>query len=321
MRSAAIRAPIIASLLVALGLLIGVRALAQPERTTRERQDATERALIELRSRVDTLQKELVEAGKEEVDASDSLRESERAISDATRALDGIAQRQGALQQQLGAQQSELAAIARQQATHEQALSSLAVAMYRRRPAEPLQLLLSGRGPFEVRRQLVYLRALYAARDAAFAEAARRAERLALLNAETGREAAELERTVQSARQQREVLALERSKRQRTLAQIGAQLAKRRRELAAALADETRLSKLAARLSAIAAAVASALAPVAPTAAAHPRTTDSAPGNTAASGVVSSAAGSVANLATLLARYRGNLRIPAVGELVARFGV
>lgn len=295
---------------LALGVLLSapgagtVRAASAPE-TSAER-SRHEVALSELRERVESLRRELAESSDEKADAADALRESERAISDARRALTEFASRQASLQQQLNAQQVELAALVQEQASHRQALARLLVEQHRRRQQEPLQMLLQGGGPYEVRRQLVYLRALNAARLASIADAGRRAERAAALRAETETHLAELDQVAQASRAQRAVLEREHKTRQRTLARIGTQLDLRRRQLATAEADQSRLARLVARLGAL------LDARVRPSPrASRPQSRDPAAAATEVAG----------DVATALARFKGLLKIPATGELIAHFGV
>lgn len=281
----------------------GSLAAGVPEtRAERSRQEA---ALSELRERVESLRRELAESGDKKADAADALRESERAISDAGRALNDLATRQTALQQQLQGRRAELSALAREQASHREALARLLVEQHRRRQQEPLQMLLLGGGPYEVRRQLVYLRALNAARVASIADAQRRATRAAALRAETEIRLAELQQVVQAASEQRAVLERERQTHQRTLARIAAQLDLRRRQLATAQSDESRLAQLVARLNALLEARARA---------ARPRSHE-APGSAGNAGQVAR------DVAAALGRFKGLLKIPAAGELIARFGV
>lgn len=299
----ALAALAVVALLSAPGAGTAQAAGAAKTSAERTRQEA---ALSELRERVESLRRELAESSDEKADAADALRESERAISDAGRALNELVPRQALLQQQLAAQQAELAALAQEQASHRQALGRLLVEQHRRRQQEPLQMLLQGGGPYEVRRQLVYLRALNAARLAAIADAGRRAERTATLRAETETRLAELDQVVQAGREQRAVLERERRTRQRTLARIGSQLDVRRRQLATAEADESRLARLVARLGALLDAKVRASPP-----AARPQSRDTAVEATDSAG----------DVATALARFKGLLKIPAAGELIARFGV
>lgn len=296
-------AVVLGVLLSAAGAVGAQAAGAQETSAARIRHEAE---LAELRERVEALRRELAESGDEKADAADALRESERAISEAARTLGELKARQAALQQELDALQAELAALTQEQTKHRQALARLLVEQHRRRQQEPLQMLLQGGGPYEVRRQLVYLRALNAARLASIAHAGRRAERAATLQAQAQASLAEIEGVVQAGRDQQAVLERERHVRQRTLARIGAELEQRRRQLATAEADESRLARLVARLAALLAARARE-APRTP----RPPARDAAaePGETAG------------NIAAALARFKGLLKIPAPGELVARFGV
>ena len=290
--------------LLAVGGAGPARAAGTPDPAAeRSRQQA---ALADLRERVESLRRELAESTDEQADAADSLRASERAISEASRELADLAARQAALQQELAAQQAELARLAVDEAAHRKALARLLVAQRRRRLQEPLQMLLQGGGPYEVRRQLVYLRALNTARLASIAAAQERASRTAALQAGTAARLTELDGIAQAGRAQRAVLEQERRARQQTLAGIAAQLEARRRQLATALADESRVSKLVARLAALLESRA-AVAPRAPRASVReaPAEPADSPGDVSAA----------------LARFKGMLKIPAAGELIARFGV
>ena len=265
-----------------------------------------EAELRELREKVEVLRLELAEASGEVADAADALQESERAISEAVRALAELEAQQASLQQQLGAQQAELGALARERAAHQQMLARLLVEQHRRRQQEPLRMLLQGGGPYEVRRQLVYLRALNAARAEAIAGAEQRAGRAAALRAETAAHLLELDTVVQSARAQRAVQVKERRARQQTVARIGAQLEQRRRQLATAATDESRLARLVERLGTLLEARARAAQRAAAPSSPDPAT---------------QAADAAGNVAASMARFKGLLKIPAAGELNARFGV
>ncbi|MBP8294996.1 MAG: peptidoglycan DD-metalloendopeptidase family protein [Burkholderiales bacterium] len=185
-------------------------------------------------------------------------------------------------------------------------LARLLVEQHRRRQQEPLRMLLQGGGPYVVRRQLAYLQALNAARAEAIAGAGQRAVRAATLRAETAARLLELDAVVRAARAQRAVQEKERQARQQTVARIGAQLEQRRRQLASATADESRLARLVERLGALLEARARAAA----------RAARAPPQDT-----VARAAAAAGNVAAGLARFKGLLKIPAAGELNARFGV
>ena len=270
-----------------------------------------ETALREMRDRLESLRREIVESDKEQADAADGLRESESAISQAGRTLNDLTLKQHALNRQLGARQSELNQLTREQGAHRQALSRLVVEQYRRKQQEPIRMLLMGGNPHDVRRHLVYLRALNKARVNSINSAQRRAERVVAIKAETQTRLGELDQVVQDSREQRLVLERERKERQRTLARIASQLEQRRQALATAQADESRLTKLVSKLTAFLEAQA--------------RAAQRPPKSAAKRGQQPPMSGRVsvpkANLPTDMARYKGRLVMPAVGELVARFGV
>src|SRR5207245_2119163 len=99
-----------------------------------------ESALRELRDRLESLRREVVEADHEQSDAADALRESERAISETGRLLNELTLKQNALNRQLAARQSELNQLSREQNAHRQALSRLIVEQYRRKQQEPIRM-------------------------------------------------------------------------------------------------------------------------------------------------------------------------------------
>ena len=268
-----------------------------------------ESALRGMRDKLESLRREVSEADSEQTDAADALRGSERAISEAGRTLNDLTLRQTALQKQLSARQSELNQLSRDQNSHRQAMSRLVVEQFRRKQQEPIRMLLLGGNPHDVRRQLVYLRALNKARLSTINTVQRRSERVAAIRAETQSRLAELEQVVQESREQRVVLERERKERQRTLARIATQLEQRRKMLATAEADESRLTRLVARLTALLESRARAI-PRAPK--------QGSKGSGRASGTVRTPS---ANLPSDMGRYKGKLVLPAIGELVARFGV
>ena len=268
-----------------------------------------ESALRGMRDKLESLRREVSEADSEQTDAADALRVSESAISEAGRTLNDLTLRQTSLQKQLAARQSELNQLSRDQNSHRQAMSRLVVEQYRRKQQEPIRMLLLGGNPHDVRRQLVYLRALNKSRLSTINTVQRRSERVAAIRAETQSRLAELEQVVVESREQRGVLERERKERQRTLARIATQLEQRRKMLATAEADESRLTRLVARLTALLESRARAV-PRAPK---------------QGSKVSGRASGTVrmpsANLTSDMGRYKGKLVMPAIGELVARFGV
>ncbi|MEP7085119.1 MAG: peptidoglycan DD-metalloendopeptidase family protein [Betaproteobacteria bacterium] len=262
--------------------------------------------LVELREKVTALQRELAESGEEQADAADALRESERAISGAARTLSELAARQLPLQQQLAGRQVEVAALDKEQSAHRQALAQLLVAQHRNQQQDPLRILLLGQGLGDVSRQFVYLRALNGARRKSLTEARQRATLAAEARTDIELHLAELAQLAQTAREQAAILEQERTVRRRTLVRIGQQLDERRRRLATAQADETRLARLVARLAAL---LESRRHPPPPPAGGTPRVARS------------EAQPADGDIAKLLARFKGALKIPAVGELSTRFGV
>jgi len=299
--------PLVIVLLALCAFAVDIGNAADTDATAQR--EAARRALETMRARVGALQQELAASEAAEADTAESLRESERAISDAVRSLAEIGARRETLERQLVAQRSELATLDRARVAGQARLRELVMQQYRSRGSDPLALLLTGEDPSAVRREYHYLATLGQARLAALAEMQRATGRRRALEAETAAQFEELGRLAAATEAARARLEAERGNKARTLAAIGSDLRARRRELATVAADERRVERLLSRLERIA----SAVRPAEP--APRPAPDRDPAAGTSGSAPNEGAAGAIAGA------LRGALKIPARGELVARFGV
>jgi len=120
--------------------------------------------LGELRTRIESLRKDLTASEGHKADAADRLRESERQISRLQRELHELGEQRGQLQKKLknlDQQSKELAVTLGQQQAQ---LEQLLYRQYLRGSPDSLQLLLNGDDPNQVTRDLHYLSAIGMAR-------------------------------------------------------------------------------------------------------------------------------------------------------------
>lgn len=258
--------------------------------------------LSELRARIQALQKEIGRAEESKGDVVDQLEEAEKAVSAASRrlhalvrerdeartALAELSRQAGELEARIAGQQDQLAAL-----LHRQYLAG---------DAEALRRLLSAQDKDQLARDLYYLSLLSRAKAdmiGTLHETLEEKKRLA-----DGVRAKEAELVQIERKQQAEhaMLLQQKSRRQAVLARISDRIAAQRKQVQRLQRDEKRLARLVAGLSRI---VSRKKKPQTPDKAAVVARNDRHPD---------------ASLAGDFAGLRGRLRLPAVGELLNRFG-
>ena len=264
------------------------------------RDEARERELRELRSRIQKLQAELGAAEKSSGEAADQLRDSGRAVSEAHRALFEVAERRRALE-------AELQAIAgRERATRATALEQEALAgkllqlQHRQRAPDRLRLLLEGRDAAEVARHLAYYGYIQKARAGLIGELRAKAAELAGLEREARERRDELAANEAEHEREAQRLEKERAARAAVATRLADEIARGRREIGKLRQDEARLAKLVDDLARMLAA--------------RPREPAAAKGQPVDR--VADASTAAAPFASL----KGRLRLPVRGELMNRYG-
>lgn len=263
--------------------------------------DGRKQELRELRARIDKLKQEIEQAREDQSDAADGLRQSERRISDVNRALRQLNKREQDLNRRLGQLRQEAGTLRQDLRDQETQLSQLLRERYYRGGANAAQLLLSGKDPNLISRNLDYV--AYIGRARMDLIRARRAslERLDQVQSETKASKASLSTVKHERLDQKQALIGEQTERQKTLKTLATRISKQRREVAVLTRNEQRLTRLLDRLARL---------PAKPRPAAKP----SRPGEPVTTVADASLAG------TAFAKLRGRLALPVAGEITARFG-
>lgn len=269
-------------LLLSLALAAGTAASATKEED-----------LKALRSRIETLTRELERKEETRREARDALRDSEKAISAANRTL-------VALEAQTREVRAEAAAIAekrrrleRTQAERREAIARVLVARYAGGAPDALRVVLSGEDPAAVARRLHYAAHVTRASAAVLAQyraAIAEAQGLAL-EAESRRN--RLASLQAASRADRDRILSERRERRRVLERTAVEIRKSRKEIKVLRADEARLARLVEELARMLSARVE-------------RTPNAAMGDGARNQPFS--------------KLRGRLSLPVRGELIGRFG-
>jgi len=243
-----------------------------------------EQDLQRLRSRIETLSRELEEKETERQEARDALRDSERAISQANRALAALLFEANQLKAQSARIAAERQAVERALAERQATVERVLIARQALAAPDALRTALSGDEPGELARRLHYVG--YVSRAAASLLAGYRTDLEALerLAREAQAKRERLRNVEQASRADREKLVREREARRRVLERTAGEIRAHRRSIGVLKADETRLSRLVVGLGRLL-AVPDMNSPAEP-----------------------------------FSRLRGSLPLPLRGELTGRFG-
>lgn len=293
-----------ASAALALALLLPVAAIAAgDERTERRAQLSGERS--ELLGRIRALQRDIERAEESRQDAAGELRETEQAISAANRRLRQLAEERRRAEREQARLAEELAALEARIAVRQRDLARLLRQHARAGEGEALRLMLSGRDPNQVARDLHFLRQLSRAELGQIQELRAAQEERRALAARLAEQAEALSAIEAEERDGRDRLATDQAARKEVLARVSAELRRRRREVSTLKRDEQRLSKLIAGLARITR---------------RPPSAAPAPGTPAKPGPRNELLPEPGTPDTGFARLKGQLRLPARGELAHRFG-
>ncbi|MFN3593475.1 MAG: murein hydrolase activator EnvC family protein [Thiobacillaceae bacterium] len=268
--------------------------------------DGKRQALMDLRQRIEQLKREIEQAAGDRSEAADALKQSERRISDVNRNLRELAARLRTLDRELAeldaAADKARADIQAQQA----ALATLLRTRHAQGNADALRLLLSGRDPAEVSRQLAYLRYIGQARQDLIRDHQAALDRLQAIEQRTLARKAELSQARAEQLTLRRQLEAEKRQRQVVLDKLSEQIRAQRRQVDTLVRDEQRLTRLIERLARMAAR------PARPPR--KPGTPAPRPGETVTEVADASLAG------VEFAKLQGRLALPVAGEIIARFG-
>ena len=274
--------------------------------------DAKKDELQDLKSRIESLRRNMAKAEESKTYAADQLRETESAISDVNRRLHELGAERGELKAQLAGLDGQSQRLDRQAGAQQNQLARLLNRQFVGGDSDALKLLLSGEDPNQAARDKYFLTQLSRAKaDLIQQLRAVAAEKRQLADAVRERQAqlAEVERREQESRAQ---LLARKKQRLTTLAAIGDRLKAQRREIDTLRRDEQRLGKLIEGLARIAAAKKTG-----------PR---AKPGGAAPGGTGRAAKApplkshDPGNVGGAFAALRGHLRLPVKGTISGRYG-
>ncbi|MDD3529420.1 MAG: peptidoglycan DD-metalloendopeptidase family protein [Gallionellaceae bacterium] len=272
--------------------------------------DDKQKELGELRGRIVKLRGEVERAAEDRKEAADGLRTSERRISDINRTLLDLRrneQRLGGTLSQLAGERRTIEARLR---GDEVQLTALLRQRYGEGEVDALRLVLSGREPGAVQRDLAYYAYIGRARAALIDSRRAALVRLAEVTERTRLRQAELGQVRQAQLAQRQQLAKEKETRQLVYDKLSRQIRQQRQEIDSLVRDERRLARLIERLRRLAEEA------KAKKAAQQRQAQKGKP--TKGQAVKKVADASLAGYK--FAGLRGKLALPAAGEIVARYG-
>jgi septal ring factor EnvC (AmiA/AmiB activator) len=257
--------------------------------------------LKDLRSRLNRLQEEFQKTSGEHAEAADALKQSEQQISTVTRGLRGLEQDERRLNRELGQLQSQYART--EAALHEQQdrLAELLRQRYYQGGEDGMRLMLSGRHPGEISRNLQYYTYIGRARAELIAQQRETLAQLTALRTRIEEQKVRLAKVQLEHQAQKRALEGVKSAREQMLSKLSSQIRTQRKEIKTLQQDEARLARLIERLRKLAAT---------------PKPTDRKPRPGQKVDTVASAA-----LAGVdFPRLKGRLALPVAGEITAHFG-
>lgn len=265
-----------------------------------------------LRERLEELQRDYQATRESHAGAVDALRQSERAISDTKRKLQKLESEQQKTRSELNIVNTELDQVQTGIAERQKRLGQMLKQAYMRGGGDSLRLLLSGKDPNEVSRELVYLNYLSQSQLELIESLRRELDQLARLK----QSAAEKDRALTEIRQskiaEQERLLREKQARQSVLNRLSGQIKAQRKEISTLKQDEKRLTELIAKLARLA-----------------QQRKAKTPKKQASRAALSKPSGPVGINTevpeaiygdTVFSRLKGLLRLPVRGELMNRFG-
>lgn len=214
--------------------------------------DGRRQELEGLRQRIEQLRKEIEQAAEDRSEVADALKQSEQRISDVNRSLRELSGRLRTLNRELddlsGATRQAQADLDAQQ----ERLAQLMRSSHAQGGNDALRLLLSGRDPAEVARNLVYLRYVGQARQAMIRDYQSTLAQLRALQTQTEEHRRKLDQARAEQIRQKKALEAQMRQRQAVLAKLSDQIRAQRRQVDTLVRDERRLSRLIERLSRLA---------------------------------------------------------------------
>ncbi|MDD2686351.1 MAG: peptidoglycan DD-metalloendopeptidase family protein [Gallionella sp.] len=204
--------------------------------------------LENLRSRIVTLQKEIEKTRESREEIADSLRESERAISDSSRALGHLESQRREADQRLSHLRQQQTKLSSSQEQQQLMLGKLLYQQYLAGGQQHLQLLLSGRDPGQIARDLNYYEYIARERAALLSNLRTTLVELRSVDTETREKRTQLAQLQKEYAQHKAALEKEQRTRQQVLQSISQKLKQQRKEVTRLQRDENRLTQLVEKI-------------------------------------------------------------------------
>lgn len=261
-----------------------------------------------LRSRIKALQEELEQANEDKSEVSDALKHSERRISDVNRGLRDLEIRQRRLSRTLKQLVDDSKSTQTEISEQQTRLAALLREHYAKDGDDALKLMLNGKDPGEVARNIEYYGYIGRARSELIQQHRASLTRLQSLQENIRTQSSDLIKIKQDRVTQKRTLEAEKGSRQEVLYKLSAQIRQQRKQIDTLVRDEQRLTRLIEKLARLAAVSAR-------TAKAKPQTKTMPKPGEVVTRVVD------ASLAELnFPRLKGRLALPVAGEIISRFG-
>jgi septal ring factor EnvC (AmiA/AmiB activator) len=261
--------------------------------------------LKDVRSRIQALQEEMEHTNEDKSEVTDALKHSERRISDVNRGLRDLESRQRKLARTLKQLVDDTQATENRINEQQKRLAELLREHYVQGGGDALKLMLNGRNPGEVARNIEYYGYIGRARAELIRQHRESLNHLHTLQEKTREQNNDLHQVKQERVAQKKTLETEKGARQQVLYKLSEQIRQQRKEIDTLVRDEKRLTRLIEKLARLA-----ATAPKP-----KPQTQ---PNNKTGQSVKEVADASLAGLN--FPRLKGKLALPVAGEILSKFG-
>jgi septal ring factor EnvC (AmiA/AmiB activator) len=294
-------------LAVLLSACLAIPAHAAPDQGKQDE-------LKDLRTRIQSLQDELEQTNEDKSEVTDALKHSERRISDVNRGLRDLEQRQRKLSQTLKQLSGDTQTTETEIADQQRRLAELLREHYIQGGGDALKLMLNGRNPGEVARNIEYYGYIGRARAELIRQHRASLTHLHTLQEKTREQNSDLHQVKQERVAQKKTLEAEKGSRQQVLYKLSEQIRQQRKEIDTLVRDEKRLTRLVEKLARLAAESAKPAKPGKPAKSAQQSQTPAKPGEIVKEVVDASLAG------LNFRRLKGKLALPVAGEILSKFG-
>ncbi|MBV1777090.1 peptidoglycan DD-metalloendopeptidase family protein [Burkholderiaceae bacterium DAT-1] len=201
-----------------------------------------------IRQKIDEVKRELMANEANKADASDALRESEVAISDASHAMSQLDKEQQISQAELSRINADILRIRRNLDASAQRIKRILKTRYQNGRHEAMRLVLEGRAPAHIARQLEYYRYIAQAQQKLVNELSAQLSKLNELAEAIKQKSEALARLAAEKRKQKAVLEAGQAEKQQVLSRLSGEISQQRKQIGKLQADEKSMTQLVERI-------------------------------------------------------------------------